>query len=66
MPNNTCGYDKIATNLLKIRSVNISIFFNHVCVTSLLRGIFSVCLEYCVVKPLHKKGGEIAFLTTDL
>jgi hypothetical protein len=56
MPNNTYGDDEVPINLHKIRSVNICTSLNSVCNTSLLQGIFSVPLEYSVVKPLHKQG----------
>jgi hypothetical protein len=58
VPYNTGGYDEIPTNFLKISSVNIRSPLNHTCNTSLLWGIFSLHLEYYVVKPLHKRGWE--------
>jgi hypothetical protein len=36
MPYNTCGYDEIPNNFLKIRSINICSSLNHVCITSVL------------------------------
>jgi hypothetical protein len=36
MPNNTCGCDEIATDLIKMKSVNVCMSLNQVCNTYLL------------------------------
>ena len=56
MANNTCGYDEMTSNLIKIRSVNICPCLNHVCHISLLQGFFFSMLGILRSENITKEG----------
>ena len=57
-PNNSFGYDKISTKLLKITAPFISSPLNYICNEVLTKGIFPDRLKYSIIKLLYKKGNK--------
>jgi hypothetical protein len=55
---NSCGYDEVSSELLKLCSYYISSPLNYVCNRALLTGVFPDRLKYVTVRPLFKKGNK--------
>jgi hypothetical protein len=52
--NNSHGYDKICTKILKVSAPFISSPLNYICNKSILSGTFPTRLKYSIVKPMYK------------
>src|SRR5215510_2199867 len=55
---NSCGYDEVPMNLLKLCSSFISSPLNYICNRTLFTGIFPDRLKYATVRPLFQKGNK--------
>jgi hypothetical protein len=63
--NDSHGYDKISTKLLKISSTFISSPLTYIRNEVLITGIFPDRLKLSTIKPLYKKTIKRTYLTTD-
>lgn len=54
----SCGYDEISTQILKLSLLFISSAMNFECNRILSTGKFPDSLKHYTVKPLHKKGNK--------
>jgi hypothetical protein len=55
---NSCGYDEVPTELLKLCSYFISFPLNYACNWTLFTGVFPDGLKYAIIRPLFEKGNK--------